>query len=264
MGAAAAALLQDDAIVRALYESYRPGPILDAIDARLRAVRVLPRTTRPTKKSLKARESRMCDELAGLKQRLIEAGSRVFCGGVRRGRFDFDDASSTGVEHTPLLQVEARAEAGRGDDETPSLAGTARGGLVLRVDYADQNSRWKHREKRVFRRGFSVRGRRRKLPGRAPRRASRGVVRRTFNPQVTSIVAFAQKYALPLLAGIILAVVLANTDEDAYNRWCGVSHHRRRRLSGGDDDDGVNHPTFFGLSIRRHVRGGVDLPRRAS
>ena len=52
-----------------------------------------------------------------------------------------------------------------------------------------------------------------------------------------------------------MAILLANTDEDFYNRWCGVSHHGNdddhRRLSGSDDD-GVNHPTLFGLRLRGH------------
>ena len=55
MGAAAAALLQDDGVVRALYEAQQPSDVLRAVDSRLRAVRVLPRTTRPTKKSFSPR-----------------------------------------------------------------------------------------------------------------------------------------------------------------------------------------------------------------
>ena len=136
MGAAAAALLQDDAIVRALYEAEDPEFILGAIDARLGAVRVLPRTSRPTKKSLAAREKRMLDELSDLKQRLVDAeealgedgccceAPRPACGAcaatgccatyeacvVRRGvRQASPEARPTRVEGAPRGALDARA-----------------------------------------------------------------------------------------------------------------------------------------------------------
>ena len=202
MGAAAAALLQDDAIVRSLYEADDPAEILAAIDGRLGAVRVLPRTSRPTKKSLAAKEKHMLDDLNDAKQRLVDAE----------------------------LAAQQR------ESEDGSVAETFLGGRVLRLEYADQNYRWDRRQRDVFKRGFSIR----------------------------EAVLFAQKYALPLIFGICLALVLANCAKPFYERWAGVSHHggsdddddhgddHRRFLSGGDDDDGLNHPTFFGLSIRRH------------
>ena len=148
MGAAAAALLQDDGVVRALYEAQQPSDVLRAVDSRLRAVRVLPRTTRPTKKSLAAREKRMGHELEDLKQRLIDA------------------------------------EAAARQSEDGSVADTFLGGRVMRLEYADQGSRWTKRQRSVFRKGrFTIHG----------------------------AVHFAQKYALPLLFGIFLAILLAKT-----------------------------------------------------
>ncbi|KAH8061316.1 Na+/H+ antiporter 1 [Aureococcus anophagefferens] len=78
---------------------------------------------------------------------------------------------------------------------------------------------------------------------------------------LTTFFEFAQKYALPLVAGIILALVLANARAGGYRRWAGASH-------GGDDDDGDDglvddhgddhgsshggHPTVFGLRVHGH------------
>ncbi|MEO1490515.1 MAG: hypothetical protein AAFR88_13940, partial [Pseudomonadota bacterium] len=68
MGAAAAALMQDDAVVRAMYESSSPAALLEAIDLKLSSMRILPRTSRPTKKAVKTRASRMYQQLAQLKR----------------------------------------------------------------------------------------------------------------------------------------------------------------------------------------------------
>ena len=53
-----------------MYEATQPSDVLRAVDSRLRAVRVLPRTTRPTKKSLAAREKRMGHELEDLEKHI--------------------------------------------------------------------------------------------------------------------------------------------------------------------------------------------------
>ena len=129
-----------------------------------------------------------------------------------------------------LLSPESRqAQAREGRTLRPQAHPTTKlsNGRVMRLEYADQGSRWTKRQRSVFRKGrFTIHG----------------------------AVHFAQKYALPLLFGIFLAILLANTDEDFYQRWCGVSHHGNdddhRRLSG--DDDSVNHPTLFGLRLRGH------------
>ena len=189
MGAAAAALLQEDAIVKTLYEAKDGRAILDALDGRLRGLRVLPRTTRPTKRSLAAREERMVAELRDLKDQLVEA------------------------ERAALL---------RGDSDGESTVLPA-GGYVLRVAYERQDRRWDARQKDAWRHGVSL----------------------------GALVDFSQKYALPLLSGIVLALVLANEARPSYDRWTGVDH--------GDDDaddhrrlsDGA-HPSLFGLRLRRH------------
>ena len=189
MGAAAAALLQEDAIVKTLYEAKDGRAILDALDGRLRGLRVLPRTTRPTKRSLAAREERMVAELRDLKDQLVEA------------------------ERAALL---------KGDSDGESTVLPA-GGYVLRVAYERQDRRWDARQKDAWRHGVSL----------------------------GALVDFSQKYALPLLSGIVLALVLANEARPSYDRWTGVNH--------GDDDaddhrrlsDGA-HPSLFGLRLRRH------------
>ena len=155
--AAAAALLQEDAIVKTLYEAEDGRAILDALDGRLRGSTRSPRTTRPTKRSLAAREERMVAELRDLKDQLVEA------------------------ERAALL---------KGDSDGESTVLPA-GGYVLRVAYERQDRRWDARQKDAWRHGVSL----------------------------GALVDFSQKYALPLLSGIVLALVLANEARPSYAVW---------------------------------------------
>jgi len=195
MGVAAAAMMQDDAIVAALYEASTPAHILDAMDKRLHKIKVLPATSRPTASSLAGRESRMLAELGDVKDRLVAA------------------------EEAALRQ---------NDDEASSILG----GYVMRLAYPRQQRRWATREEDVWQKGITLSG----------------------------FVSFAQKYAVPLLLGITMALVLANASPSTYDRWAGYAHgggggddddaHGRRALSG--DEAAAAHPTLFGLRIRRH------------
>lgn len=72
---------------------------------------------------------------------------------------------------------------------------------------------------------------------------------------VAAIMTFMQKFALPLIFGIALAMLWANLDEASYDHWAGVGHGApaedgsgHRMLSSG----GVERPTVFGLSINGH------------
>jgi len=208
MGAAAAALMQDDAVVRAMYESSSPAALLDAIDLKLSSMRILPRTSRPTKKAVKTRASRMYQQLAQLK-RVAE-------------------------EHALARAKEVNNQR---DPDVVELTNT--GGRFVRLEYPDQGAKWGARERDTFIEGFSI----------------------------GAVLSFAQKYALPLLSGIVLALILANTRAGGYRRWAGVSEHdddedddhpplddafSTRRLSGGGGSSGPGHPTLFGLTVDGH------------
>jgi len=69
---------------------------------------------------------------------------------------------------------------------------------------------------------------------------------------IGAMLAAVQKFALPLLCGIVLALILANFEEEGYNKWAGASHV----VDGPDDDVDAIHPepqpTFFGLSLHDH------------
>ncbi|KAJ8607687.1 hypothetical protein CTAYLR_007305 [Chrysophaeum taylorii] len=196
MGAAAAALMQDDAVVRALYEATNSRVLLEAIDLRLSAMRVLPQTSRPTKKAVHARASRMYQQLAELRRVAEEqAQARL---------------RESEIPQTPVEVVGRTNTAGR----------------FLRLEYPDQGAKWGARAKDSFTYGFSV----------------------------GAFFSFAQKYALPLLTGIVLALVLANARAGGYRRWAGVheeddDNDHRRRLSSSSSS---HHPTVFGLSINDH------------
>lgn len=89
---------------------------------------------------------------------------------------------------------------------------------------------------------------------------------------IDGLVVALQKFAVPLLAGIAFALVLANTKDRGYERWTGYGHAdhdddddggfanaTRHHGSGGgdgghhdDDDEAVNHPTILGLRINGH------------
>ena len=68
MGAAAAAMLQDDSVVQVAYNCSRAKDLLDAIDHRLKALTVLPQTSRPSSKTVDRRAKRIFDQLAKLKE----------------------------------------------------------------------------------------------------------------------------------------------------------------------------------------------------
>lgn len=198
MGAAAAALMQDDVVVRALYEARDTSDLLKAIDMRLSSMRVLPHTSRPTKSAMRSRASRMYQQLAELR-RVAEEQARH---------------RLKEVDQPPPTMVELNNTGGR----------------FLRLEYPEQGARWGAREQSVFSSGFSV----------------------------GALFSFMQKYAIPLISGIILALILANTRKGGYRRWAGASSHDddddddhvRRFLSGGGDS--VGHPTAFNLAIDGH------------
>ncbi|KAH8056634.1 Na+/H+ antiporter 1 [Aureococcus anophagefferens] len=197
MGAAAAAMMQDDSVVRVAYEATAPSQVLAAIDRRLSALRVLPQTSRPTSKAVDRRAKRIMKQLAQLKEE------------EERKRLEALDA------------------------ENDLVTGRAVGSVFLRVQYPTQNQKLLAKQRDVFAKGVSL----------------------------TTFFEFAQKYALPLVAGIVLALVLANARAGGYRRWAGASH-------GGDDDDGDDglvddhgddhgsshggHPTVFGLRVHGH------------
>lgn len=85
-----------------------------------------------------------------------------------------------------------------------------------------QMSRWRERQEGAFDQGFSL----------------------------DAIVIFFQKYALPLLLGIALGLLIANVDEETYDKWAG---HRRRLGGGGDDGHAADRPNFFDVSFNGHV-----------
>ena len=195
MGQAAAALMQDDAVVRAMYESQSPAALLEAIDLKLSSMRILPRTSRPTKAAVKRRASRMYQQLAELK-RIAEA------------------------------QALARAkEAGlRENPDVVELTNT--GGRFVRLEYPDQDAKWGARGRDTFTAGFSI----------------------------GAFLTFAQKYALPLLSGIVLALILANTRAGGYRRWAGASEH--------DDDD--DHNDDHHDDVGRRLSGGSSHGRETA
>ena len=84
---------------------------------------------------------------------------------------------------------------------------------------------------------------------------------------IDGIVLWCQKFAVPLLLGISVALIMANTRERAYDRWAGHGHAEHDDDDGGyfnattnatmyshhdDDDDAISHPTIFGLRIHGH------------
>ena len=69
----------------------------------------------------------------------------------------------------------------------------------------------------------------------------------TRGVSLASILVFVQKYALPLILGICVALVAKNTSPNQYERWAGAASHRRRLFES-------EHPTLFGLSCPRPRR----------
>ncbi|KAJ8608499.1 hypothetical protein CTAYLR_005748 [Chrysophaeum taylorii] len=89
---------------------------------------------------------------------------------------------------------------------------------------------------------------------------------------IDGLVLAMEKFAIPLLAGICVAIILSNTRARSYDRWVGTGHattsHDDDHASHSsnstynattssyddddDDDDGVSHPTIFGLRINGH------------
>ncbi|KAH8055525.1 Na+/H+ antiporter 1 [Aureococcus anophagefferens] len=132
-----------------------------------------------------------------------------------------------------LKEEEERKRLEALDAENDLVTGRAVGSVFLRVQYPTQNQKLLAKQRDVFAKGVSL----------------------------TTFFEFAQKYALPLVVGIVLALVLANARAGGYRRWAGASH-------GGDDDDGDDglvddhgddhgsshggHPTVFGLRVHGH------------
>ncbi|CAH0375122.1 unnamed protein product [Pelagomonas calceolata] len=196
MGAAAAAMLQDDSVVQVAYNCSRAKDLLDAIDHRLKALRVLPQTSRPSSKTVDRRAKRIFDQLAKLKE---------------------EEENEKRRQEQEKKEREAIA---RGEilDENHGEIVSRRGGVFLRVAFPDQKQKFLQRQQDVFTRGVSL----------------------------ASILVFVQKYALPLILGICVALVAKNTSPNQYERWAGAASHRRRLF------EGEPHPTLFGLSVHGH------------
>mmetsp|Transcript_6376 Transcript_6376/g.8984 ORF Transcript_6376/g.8984 Transcript_6376/m.8984 type:complete len:905 (+) Transcript_6376:1205-3919(+) len=214
MGAAVAALMQDDAIVRALYEAKVPSELIEAIDLKLSAMRILPRTSRPTKAAVKHRAANMYKQLAEIRRVAEEQAKAQQLLQQQKDNGDI----------TPTAQL---------------VELNYTGGRFIRLEYPDQGAKWGAREKDSFTAGFSI----------------------------SAVLIFCQKYALPLMAGITLALILANTRAGGYRRWAGVTHddhdddhddhhitnttdhHHHRYLSSSSHG---GHPTAFGLEVNDH------------
>ena len=169
--------------------------LLDAIDHRLKALRVLPQTSRPSSKTVDRRAKRIFDQLAKLKE---------------------EEENEKRRQEQEKKEREAIA---RGEilDENHGEIVSRRGGVFLRVAFPDQKQKFLQRQQDVFTRGVSL----------------------------ASILVFVQKYALPLILGICVALVAKNTSPNQYERWAGAASHRRRLFES-------EHPTLFGLSVHGH------------
>ena len=194
MGAAAAAMLQDDSVVQVAYNCSRAKDLLDAIDHRLKALRVLPQTSRPSSKTVDRRAKRIFDQLAKLKE---------------------EEENEKRRQEQEKKEREAIARGEILDDAHGEIV-SRRGGVFLRVAFPDQKQKFLQRQQDVFTRGVSL----------------------------ASILVFVQKYALPLILGICVALVAKNTSPNQYERWAGAASHRRRLFE--------DKPTLFGLSVHGH------------
>jgi len=194
MGAAAAAMLQDDSVVRVAYECTRPAQLLSGIDRRLKALRVLPQTSRPSSNTMNRRAKKIFEQLAKLKE-------------------EEENEKRRQAHERELIEQGVIAGAPGGDIVS------RRGGVFLRVEYPTQNQKLLQRQRNVFARGLSL----------------------------MTFLEFMQKYALPLVLGIVTALIAANTSPTKYERWAGTGHAAdHRRLSSEE------HPTLFGLAIHHH------------
>jgi len=168
IGEVVAALLQNDAVVRATYTAENALELFDAFDEALGNLSLLPHTT-----ALKP-------------------------GAIR-------ERAETMAHH---LKAASRAIAKKSGDASVR---------------AEQSSRWTTRQDNPFKRGFSVAG----------------------------TISVMQTLAVPLLVGIVLALVLANVDAQSYQRWVGAGHGEESG-HGDQHDNHSEHPTLFGLSIHGH------------
>ena len=193
---AQAAMLQDDSVVQVAYNCSRAKDLLDAIDHRLKALRVLPQTSRPSSKTVDRRAKRIFDQLAKLKE---------------------EEENEKRRQEQEKKEREAIARGEKLDDAHGEIV-SRRGGVFLRVAFPDQKQKFLQRQQDVFTRGVSL----------------------------ASILVFVQKYALPLILGICVALVAKNTSPNQYERWAGTTAHRRRLF------EGEPHPTLFGLSVHGH------------
>lgn len=170
MGEATAALLQDDAVVQAVYRAKSPKDVIQAFEQRLWNLRLMPNTTRPTYKALEKRATRMMETMET----------------VRR--------------EEDILKREAST-----------------------IDMLmSQNQRWLAKQNL-----FSLKG---KL-------------------SLNSFFGVMQKLAVPLITGITLGLVWANTEDASYSFWAG-SGHGDSSASGASGGDAP--PTIFGLSVHGH------------
>ena len=182
MGAAAAAMLQDDSVVQVAYNCSRAKDLLDAIDHRLKALRVLPQTSRPSSKTVDRRAKRIFDQLAKLKE---------------------EEENEKRRQEQEKKEREAIARGEILDDAHGEIV-SRRGGVFLRVAYPDQKQKFLQQQQDVFTRGVTL----------------------------ASILVFVQKYALPLILGICVALVAKNTSPNQYEKWAGKPSHRRRLFEG--------------------------------
>eukprot|EP00929_Paragymnodinium_shiwhaense_P067683 TRINITY_DN34032_c0_g1_i1.p1 TRINITY_DN34032_c0_g1~~TRINITY_DN34032_c0_g1_i1.p1 ORF type:complete len:1001 (+),score=162.92 TRINITY_DN34032_c0_g1_i1:194-3196(+) len=111
-------------------------------------------------------------------------------------------------------------------DEMADVKGDTRKKLLR-----SQTSKWSHKQRGIFDEGFSI----------------------------SSVVRLMERFALPLLAGITLALIAKNLYPVTYDTWAGYGaayipdgqapeEDAHRRLGGG----GGHRPTMFGLSVKGH------------
>eukprot|EP00929_Paragymnodinium_shiwhaense_P029412 TRINITY_DN16861_c0_g1_i1.p1 TRINITY_DN16861_c0_g1~~TRINITY_DN16861_c0_g1_i1.p1 ORF type:complete len:967 (-),score=177.36 TRINITY_DN16861_c0_g1_i1:213-3113(-) len=170
MGRALAALLQDDCVVNAAYNSSIPDEFVEMVDDHFTKLRLMPQTSRPTQTGIAKRAQKMFEEFSNLKS-------------------------------------------------APSVS------ALLRT----QTGKWAHKQRGVFDQGVSV----------------------------GSIIHMMQRFAIPLLTGILVALIWANTDPVSYDKWAGYgpaydaggTDGSHRRLGGGG---GGHRPTILEISIHGH------------
>ena len=121
-------------VVQVAYNCSRAKDLLDAIDHRLKALRVLPQTSRPSSKTVDRRAKRIFDQLAKLKE---------------------EEENEKRRQEQEKKEREAIARGEKLDDAHGEIV-SRRGGVFLRVAFPDQKQKFLQRQQDVFTRGVSL------------------------------------------------------------------------------------------------------------